>query len=275
MKEPLNHAIDWLPAKEVSLANATMSSAMRSLAEFELVLALVRRGFNDCQISRFTDIPRRTIRDWRRAPAGSYGRRGKVDQDCPTCSNATLDGATYAYLLGLYLRDGCIASQPRGVYKLPIVLDKRYPMILQECSRAMQAIRPSTDMKIGWARNPGCIEISAHWKHWPCLFPQHGPGRKHERKIELRPWQELIIDQHPDRLLRGLIQSDGYRGLNYVNGKGYPRYQFSNRSSDIKEIFCRACDAYGVRWRRMNRWAISIARAADVARLDEVIGPKR
>ncbi|MGH2557009.1 MAG: hypothetical protein ACRDHO_15015 [Actinomycetota bacterium] len=232
------------------------------------------RGFNDCQISRLTDIPRSTVREWRHAPTGRYGRRGWSDPDCPTCNQATVDGSTYAYLLGLYLGDGCISALPRGVYKLRIIMDARYHGIIEECAIAMRGVRPSTDMKVGRVRNPGCIEICAHWKHWPCLFPQHGPGRKHERKIELQPWQLSIVDRHPDRLLRGLIHSDGYRGPNYVNGKSYPRYQFSNRSKDIRDIFCRACDVYGVRWRQMNRWVISIARAPDVAKLDDIIGPK-
>lgn len=249
---------------------------MRSLAEFELVAALVHQGFSDCQISRLTEIPRSTIREWRHAsPSVGTRSRWRSDPDCPTCSNATLDGATYAYLLVLYLGDGCISAAPRGVYKLRITLDLRYPLIIEECSKAMHDMRPSTEIKVGRVRNPGCVEICAHWKHWPCLFPQHGPGRKHERKIELHPWQITIVDRYPDRLLRGLIHSDGYRGLNFVNGRGYPRYQFSNRSKDIHEVFCYACDVYGVSWRRMNRWNISIARKADVAKLDLVIGPKK
>lgn len=249
---------------------------MRSLAEFELVAALVHQGFNDCQISRLTYIPRTTIQQWRHTQRSDRsGRRWRSDPDCPTCSSALLDGAIYAYLLGLYLGDGCISAAPRGVYKLRIVLDERYPGIIEECSNAMHGVRPSADMKVGRVRNPGCIEVCAHWKHWPCLFPQHGPGRKHERKIELQPWQLAIVDCYPDRLLRGLIHSDGYRGPNYVNGKGYLRYQFSNRSNDIRDIFCRACDRYGVAWRQMNAHTISIARAAEVAKLDLVVGPKR
>ena len=94
------------------------------------------------------------------------------------------------------------------------------------------------------------------------------------RPIQLEDWQSEIVAQHPDRLLRGLIHSDGYRGLNVVRRKGYPRYQFTNHSLDIRGIFCRACDVYGVAWRRMNWRTVSVARAADVARLDEVVGPK-
>jgi len=35
-----------------------------------------------------------------------------------------------------------------------------------------------------------------------------------------------------------------------------------------------ACDAIGVEWRQMNRNTISVNKRADVARLDEFIGPK-
>src|SRR3954463_7008911 len=55
----------------------------------------------------------------------------------------------------------------------------------------------------------------------------------------------------------------------------YVRYEFSNRSDDIKRIFCEACDALGVQWRVMNRDSISVARRASVERLDEFIGAKR
>jgi hypothetical protein len=35
--------------------------------------------------------------------------------------------------------------------------------------------------------------IKSYSKHWPCLFPQRGPGPKHTRKIELEEWQAIII----------------------------------------------------------------------------------
>jgi hypothetical protein len=54
----------------------------------------------------------------------------------------------------------------------------------------------------------------------------------------------------------------------------YPRYQFSNRSDDIRALFCWACDLLGIEWRVMNAWNISVARRESVARLDEFIGPK-
>ncbi|MGH9196855.1 MAG: hypothetical protein ACRD1T_14070, partial [Acidimicrobiia bacterium] len=87
----------------------------------------------------------------------------------------------------------------------------------------------------------------------------------------------IALDQK--YLLRGLVHSDGWRGTNRVKVRGkkyaYPRYQFCNESDEIRAIFCHACDEFGVSWRRMNRRTISIARRADVACLDEVVGMKK
>lgn len=128
------------------------------------------------------------------------------------------------------------------------------------------------------ARDSRCLTIRSYGPLWLCLFPQHGPGRKHRRAIRLAPWQEQIVEREPGHLLRGLIQSDGWRGTNKVRVKGreyrYPRYQFSNRSDDIRGIFTDACDRLGVSWRRWGRWNISVARRDSVALLDELVGPK-
>jgi hypothetical protein len=87
-----------------------------------------------------------------------------------------------------------------------------------------------------------------------------------------------MIEADPRPLLRGLIHSDGWRGMNRVCVKGkryaYPRYQFSNRSDDIRRIFTDACDLLGVDWRPWTRWHISVAKRESVAMLDEFIGPK-
>lgn len=126
-------------------------------------------------------------------------------------------------------------------------------------------------------KHPGknLVEVSCYSKWWPTLFPQHGAGRKHERAILIDPWQaRLLLNGQIEPLLRGLIHSDGCRVLNRVNGGVYPRYHFSNRSDDIRAIFSGACDELGIRWTRNNRWNISVARRADVARLDGFIGPK-
>ena len=168
---------------------------------------------------------------------------------------------------------GCCLLHP-GVFKLRVVLDTRYPGIIRECRRAVRAVRPATRMAVNQIPKVGCVEVTAYWKHWPCLFPQHGPGPKHLRKIELVFWQEYLLERFPRQLLRGLIHSDGCRSLNVVNGKAYPRYQFTNNSAAIRDIFCRACDITGIRWRQMNWKTISVARRPDVTHMDLFIGPK-
>jgi hypothetical protein len=127
---------------------------------------------------------------------------------------------------------------------------------------------------VGRTHAEGCVVVGAYWKHWPCLFPQHGLGRKHLRPIVLTTWQREVVQRLPGLLLRGLIHSDGCRVLNRVNGTNYPRYMLSNNSPDIRGIFSQACDQFGVAWRRMKWNTISVARRPDVERMDRAIGPK-
>jgi hypothetical protein len=118
------------------------------------------------------------------------------------------------------------------------------------------------------------VEVSAYSKSWPCLFPQHGSGRKHHRKIELSDWQRTFVARHPQLLLRGLIQSDGCRFMNTGRNWRSPRYSFSNRSEDIRRIFSNACDLMELRWTAAGEKTIYVSRKADVAVLDRFVGPK-
>jgi hypothetical protein len=245
---------------------------MRSLEDREAVRALIASGANNCEIVRQTGVPLTTVRNWRTQPPAQQPHL------CPLCGNAALPNPeAYVYLLGLYLGDGHIVECPRRVFRLSVYLDAGYPGIIGEAREAMAAVR--VEGRIGARRRQDrCVEVYSCWKHWPCLFPQHGPGMKHLRQIELREWQADIVGSHPARLLRGLIHSDGCRGINRVRARGvpyeYPRYQFTNFSPDIRAIFCRAYDDFGVRWTQSNSVTISVSRAGDVAKLDSVIGPK-
>lgn len=131
-------------------------------------------------------------------------------------------------------------------------------------------------------RSEGCTALIATAKHWPCLFPQHGAGMKHTRKIELEPWQQTMVDAHPDRLIRGLIHSDGCRSINRIRKKSpdgdkfyeYPRYFFYNVSTDIMRLCGETLDRLGIAW-KMNNWnSLSIARKDAVAEMDRIVGPK-
>jgi hypothetical protein len=181
-------------------------------------------------------------------------------------------GATYTYLLGLYLGDGCISRHPREVYKLRIILDVKYPEIIAGAAAAMEDGKGG---RVAILKRPqNCVEVYSFWRCWPCLFPQHGSGKKHERAIALSDWQEELVDRWPEQLLRGLIHSDGCRFQNTGTNWSWPRYSFSQVSDDIRTIFCDACDRLGLRWTKA-RTTIYVSRKADVAVLDEFIGPKR
>ncbi|HYK96905.1 MAG TPA: hypothetical protein VEU77_00800, partial [Candidatus Acidoferrales bacterium] len=116
--------------------------------------------------------------------------------------------------------------------------------------------------------------VSSFGACWFKLFPQHGPGRKHKRTIALEGWQEDIVRSEAMAFLRGLIESDGCRFDRLVGGKRYPAYEFTNRSTDILAMFCWTCDLLGLHYTRPSACDVSIARRADVARLDLEIGPK-
>lgn len=123
-------------------------------------------------------------------------------------------------------------------------------------------------------RRENCAEVNQYSKHWPCLFPQHGPGRKHLRRIALEGWQQAIVDRETEEFVLGLIHSDGCRVVANDRGVRSVRYHFSNRSEDIIGLFTGALDALDVPWRRSNAHTVSIYRKAATARLDEFIGPK-
>jgi len=143
----------------------------------------------------------------------------------------------------------------------------------------MAVVMPSSKVGIHQYEHMNADYVSSYSRAWPCLLPQHGPGRKHTRPINLTSWQTGLIEPDPRALLRGLIHSDGCRHLNTINHPKrtyrYPRYEFTNKSQDIKRIFCWGCDLLGIEWRVMNAQTISIARRRSVALMDEFIGRKR
>jgi hypothetical protein len=191
-----------------------------------------------------------------------------------------LAAAAYAHLLGLYLGDGCLSKHRKDVYALRIACDNAYPRLINEAEAAIADVHPSRP--VHRVRAVGCTSVLSYWKHWPCLFPQHGPGPKHRRSIELVAWQREIVAAHPELLLRGLFNADGCRVANWatrtVGGAlkryEYPRYMFANESTDIMRLCQWALDLLGVPWRMPRANALSVARRDAVARLDEFIGPK-
>ena len=255
----------------------------RPLQDVQAVIQLKSDGLTDREVCLVTGVPVTTIRAWRNHGLPIRAERALERGICPRCGCdphdfSALPPDTYAYLLALYLGDGYLRRSGES-WALHIALDRAYAGIIESCCDAIEQIRGGHRPKprADYSGN-GCVRVDLTWRQWPCLFPQHGPGRKHSRKIELCAWQQAIVEQAPHAFLRGLIHTDGWRGLNRVHVKGkdyeYPRYQFSNRTDDIRKLFTDTCDKLGVEWRQWTRYHISVAKRDSVALLDSFIGPK-
>ena len=238
-------------------------------------LARIQAGASLRSVSLATGINRATLREWR-----DNGTEPKQRQHgCARCVGEAPEPIdTYLYLLGLYLGDGCISEAARTT-ALRISCADDWPRLADACASALETVSGRRSYRVA---HQGCQEILALWQHWPCLFPQHGRGPKHERPIVLEPWQRKLVVANPKPLIRGLVHSDGCRITNWTEQRvggttkryEYPRYFFNNISEDILRIFTDALDLLDIPWKQ-NRWnSISVARREAVAALDEFVGPK-
>ena len=247
---------------------------MHASETVERALTLAADGLPTSAIARALGIPRATVRDWR---AGRVPQVTSAGAFAPW-SEPGFAEAAYCHLLGLYLGDGCISTAPRTM-TLRIFFDAAYPGLIAEAVRDLRSLRPNAGIHVFRRVPTQCVVVSSQWARWPDVFPQHGPGRKHERPIVLSDWQKALAARHPKALVRGLLNSDGCRFVNRVRVRGreyaYPSYQFTNVSHDIKRILCEHLDLLGIAWRQASARNIAITRRGAVARLDEFVGPKR
>jgi hypothetical protein len=190
--------------------------------------------------------------------------------------------AVLRHLLGLYLGDGHLAAYPRTV-RLVITCDAAYSVLVDACAESIERVELARRVRVQPDASRRCVRVVADSKRWPEAFRQHGPGRKHDRKIELRPWQREIVDRFPQEFLRGLLHSDGWRTVNRFSTRlpsgrvaeyAYPRWFFSNRSTDIRALFCEYCDRLGIRWTQSNPRNISVSHRTSVALLDSFVPAK-
>ncbi|MFI2610103.1 transcriptional regulator [Kitasatospora sp. NPDC018619] len=158
---------------------------MYDMATRRRALDLHASGLTFSHVSRATGISRFAIRGWASGAVPSP----RMSAECPV-RDGQLDPsrprADYAYLLGLYLGDGCISEGRRQVHALRIACCNAWPGLILECEQAVAAVLPHN--KVLRVRAPGCP--------------------KHLRPISLAPRQQEIVDAHPWEFLRGLIHSD-------------------------------------------------------------------
>ncbi|MYS35366.1 hypothetical protein K388_02375 [Streptomyces sp. KhCrAH-43] len=248
-------------------------------------LTLLRGGARNADVARKLNVPAGTISYWKHMDRAKRGEPTRTRYHlCPRCDGG-LDQAAYSYLLGLYLGDGhIIQNKAMKTPSLSVFCAESWPGLMAECEKAMRAVL--SENSVCRVRREGCREVKVYSKHLWCLFPQHGPGMKHTRRIALEPWQQEIVDAHPWDFVRGLIHSDGCRTMNWttrvVGGVKkryeYPRYWFTNVSDDIRQLYTDTLDKLGVQWTHCTRggkeYNISVARRASVALMDAHVGPK-
>ena len=233
---------------------------------------LLGAGRTLSSVSRELGVARSTLRAWRNHPMPRPTR-------CPRCADAALAAAEFAALFGFYVGDGYLA-RVRRVPVLRISCDQKYPGIVSDVRSLVEGVHQGG--RTFMTRPQGTVIVHNGWMHWPCLLPQHGPGRKHERVLPMEDWQWQVVERHPGAFLRGLFHSDGARVANWatrtvageVKRYDYPRWQFVNRSEQILGWCTDALDLVEVPWRRSGRWTVSVSTRAGVARLDELVGPK-
>ncbi|MFF7243767.1 helix-turn-helix domain-containing protein [Embleya sp. NPDC008237] len=243
-------------------------------------ITLLQAGISNADVARRLRIPPGTVGSWLHKERFRRGDLpGRQRAPCFRCLGLDVDREAYAYLLGLYLGDGHIVAHPRA-YSLSISCANAWPGLMQGCADAITRVLPGSASN--FVSRQGCTDVKRYSQHWPCLFPQHSPGRKHERSIVLESWQQDIVRAEPWALVRGLIHSDGCRITNrttrMVAGERrryeYPRYLFTNESMDIMRILTTTLDELGVEWKFARRNNLSVARRASVALMDRHIGPK-
>lgn len=156
--------------------------------------------------------------------------------------------SAYFYILGQYLGDGCINEMKnKRTHVLRIACADKYPKIIEEVKNCLGLVFPNN--KVQNVQSRGCKLIGIYNCNLPLIFPQHGSGKKHNRKIELSDWQEKFINY--EQLIKGLFHSDGHLhiGNELVKNKNRISYSFTNCSRDIIEIYSKGLDSLNIKYR--------------------------
>ena len=126
------------------------------------------------------DLPQGTVSRWCRgllsADAQHLRDTGVVRRRCERCgvgAHDGLPGSAYAYLLGIYLGDGCLGTAGKSV-ALRIVMDAAYPAIIDEVAEAILTVRGEGTVSRHSPRGERCVALTSYTRAWLCLFPQHG-----------------------------------------------------------------------------------------------------
>lgn len=251
---------------------------------YETVMKMLSNGYKISEIAKQTGINRSSISNWKQ-------RSGRIKIETKETNeikedkffsnfiesltpNKKLD---YSYILGVYLGDGCIYKHKDKNYRtLTITSDKKYADLNDytiQCFTRFFGKAPRVVDRTLYGRG-NAIDIIYSHKHLDLVFPHCGRGHKHDRKIELSPWQESIID--PVQLLRGLFMSDGSFYIDSQCNK--MKIGFSNKSKDIISIAEKYLDIVDVYYRtntsKSGMYRLNITKKNDVEKMVNMMGTK-
>jgi hypothetical protein len=243
---------------------------MRPAQEFNEVQRLTAGGMNDCAIARRTGIPRPTVRDWRCRPQIRPRERASsacnIDHDF-----SALPKTAYSYLLGLHFGDGCIARNGR-VWRLRIILDKKYPAIIDRCRGAIDVLMPGQRAAV-LQRARSCVEVSLYSNTGPASYPSTAPARSTQDASRWsrgsRRWSTT------PRKSSSPVSSTATAVASSPTTVGSGACLITSRTDPkTSSGFTAALDALDIPLTRPDWRTIAIYRKAATARLDEFVGPK-
>jgi hypothetical protein len=132
-------------------------------------LALIAAGLTDVAIARALELPRETVRYWRRRPPARA--------PCARCWRPSapmrFSPAEYAELLGLYLGDGHISQLP-STQRIRLMLDAKYPTIVDEASALLARVAPGSRQLLHAGH---MVTLHAYHGHWPASSRSTGAAR--------------------------------------------------------------------------------------------------
>jgi hypothetical protein len=157
----------------------------------------------------------------------------------------------------------------------------KYQQIVQDAAELLWRCLPENRVHV--VKRTGCVDVSVYSSHLPCLLPQHGSRKKHERAIRLEGWQQDLLDEAPWPFIRACIRTDGCAFINRTDVHRpkpyeYLTYEFANCSTDIAALFRAMCSKVGVLTRATQDgrgvWHVRINRRESVALLEHHVGRK-
>jgi hypothetical protein len=160
-------------------------------------------GILDRENAQICGVSIRSIRHWRsgdrRAQRGRRTGTRVPRPTCPRCHGRALDETAYAYLLGLYLGDGHITRGPRSYVLWLACADAWLACSSRLVRRWHSSCRRPRFSALREDRP--LARVKSVSKHWPCLFPQHGPGRNTSAASSLsrgkrRSWRGIPATSH-------------------------------------------------------------------------------